>query len=340
MRVLKFLFLILFLLLALAGFIAWYNYNTLQDFLADFSDLSNFIEKVINKTFFYFSNAGSWNYLILLLMTASFIVFFILNDLLLEKVFHSRQKRSFIAGGFSTLMQRSSAIVLVVLEFILVANLVVLFYANRHMVTNLSDLKEPQTILLLGTNKKLRTGEGLNLYYTYRIEAVAKLYKMGKVKRIVISGDNGKAGYNEPADMQHSLLSKGVPAHLIQLDYAGFRTLDSVVRLKGHFGIRKALIVSQKFHIERALMLAWLYDVEAIGYPAEGGMTVNMAWRELLAKPKALLDVFVFNMQPRYGKTYAKASLDLQNHKDRSLVGVVLFFCLFAVLMVYFFFRD
>ena len=339
MRGLKFLFLLLFLLLTLAGFVAWYNYDNLEALLADFSDIGNFADKIIDKTLFYFSNAGSWNYLILLLMAASFTVLFILNDLLLEKVFHSRQKKSFIASGLSTLFQRSFSIALVVVEFILIANLVVLLYANRNMVTNLSDLKEQQTILLLGTNKKLRSGEGNNLYYTYRIEAVAKLYKLGKVKRIIISGDNGKAGYNEPADMQYSLQSKGVPAHLIQLDYAGFRTLDSVVRLKGHFGIKKALIVSQRFHVERALMLAWLYDVEATGFPAEGGMTVNMVWRELLAKPKALLDVFVFNMQPRYGKTYAKASLDLQNHKDRSLVGVVLFFCLFAVLMVYLFFR-
>ncbi len=324
----------------LAGIVAWYGYDTPQAFLSDLSDLGGLLTKAFEKAQFYFSNAGSWNYLILVLMIASFTVLFIINDLLLERLFHSRKKKSFVGGGIAWLMQRSFAIILVAAEFIVMANLVVLVYAHKNIVTQAAQLKEPQTILLLGTNKKLRTGNGANLYYTYRIDAVANLYREGKVKKIIISGDNGKAGYNEPADMQYSLLKKGVPAHLIHLDYAGFRTLDSVVRLKGHFGEKKALIVSQRFHIERALMLAWLYDVEATGFPAEGGLTVNMAWRELLAKPKALLDVFVFNMQPRYGKTYAKASLDLQNGKDRSLVGVVLFFCFFAVLMVYLFFRD
>jgi SanA protein len=340
MRGLKFLgFLLLWLLVVLAG-IAWYNYDSVQAFWAELADISQFLGNILEKVNFYFSNAGSWNYLILLLMISLLVVLFTLNDLWMGRYFKASKKKGFFSRGFSWFGQRVSAFVLLVLEFTIVANLVVWGYAHSKTVKNATALKEAQTILLLGTNKKLRDREGLNLYYTYRIDAVSDLYRKGKVKKIIISGDNSRVGYNEPADMRHSLLAKGVPAHLIELDYAGFRTLDSIVRLKGHFGERKALIVSQQFHVERALLLAWFYDVEATGFPAEGSPTMAMAWRELMAKPKALLDVFVFNMQPRYGKTYAKASLDMQHQKDQAFLGIVIFFCLFALLMAYLCYTD
>ena len=320
--------------------VAWYSYESPRAAIAGLSDFGHLFENLWNKLHFYFSEAGSWNYLILALMASVFTVLFVINNQLLERYFHSRDKKSFIGGGFAWLGQRSMAILLVGLEFTVLANAGVWFYARNKMADNPAALRETHNVLLLGTNKKLRTKEGNNVYYTYRIEAVTALYRQGKVKRIIISGDNNRAGYNEPADMKNSLLAKGLPAGLIELDYAGFRTLDSIVRLKGHFGIKDALIVSQRFHIERALLLAWFYDIEAIGFPAEGGLTVNMAWRELLAKPKALLDVFVFNMQPRYGKTYAKASVNLQDPRDRNFTGIVVVFCLFAIFMVYLFFND
>lgn len=340
MRGLKFLgFLFLWMLVVLAG-IAWYNYDSFQEFWSELNDIGQFGAVIRDKILFYFSHAGTWNYLILLFMFSLLVVMFIVNDLWMERYFHASKKEGFLSGGFAWFGQRASAFLLVGLEFVIIANLVVLGYAHSRTVRNPSELKEKQTVLLLGTNKKLRDREGVNLYYTYRIDAVSELYKKDKVKKIIISGDNSRVGYNEPADMRQSLLAKGVPAHLIELDYAGFRTLDSIVRLKGHFGVRQALIVSQQFHVERALLLAWFYDVEAIGYPAEGRATMAMAWRELLAKPKALLDVFVFNMQPRYGKTYAKATLDMGNQKDQTFVAVVAFFCFFAILMMYLGYTD
>lgn len=340
MRGLKFLgFLFLWLLVVLAG-IAWYNYDSFQDFWAELADISQFGAAIWDKTLFYFSNAGSWNYLILLFMFSLLVVLFTLNDLWLERYFNAGDKKGFLGGGFAWFGQRVTSFLLVGLEFVIIANLVVLTYAHSRTIHNPGELKEKQTVLLLGTNKKLRDREGLNLYYTYRIDAVSELYHKGKVKRIIISGDNSRVGYNEPADMRQSLLAKGVPGHLIELDYAGFRTLDSIVRLKGHFGVKNALIVSQQFHVERALLLAWFYEVEALGYPAEGSATMAMAWRELLAKPKALLDVFVFNMQPRYGKTYARASLDMENKKDQNFMAIVGFFCFFALLLVYLRYTD
>lgn len=340
MRGLKFLVFLLLCFFSLLAVAAWYNYDSLQALWVDLSDIGQVLDKVLEKIRFYFTYAGSWNYLILLLVAAVLMVLFTINDLMLEGWIQSRRKKDFISGGFSWLLQRSLSLVLVLVEMVLLINLLVWIYARERIIEDDRNLKEAQTVLLLGTNKNLRTGEGPNLYYTYRIEAVSELYRKGKIKRIIISGDNGKAGYNEPADMQYSLIQKGVPPHLIELDFAGFRTLDSIVRLKGHFKVQRALIVSQRFHVERALLLAWFYDVQAIGYPAEGSMTMAMAWRETMAKPKALLDVFIFNMQPKYGKTYAKASIDWQNPRDRNFAGIVLVFCLFAALMIFLFFHD
>lgn len=340
MRGLKFLGYLLLTLFMGVVLIASYTYESLQAFRADMTDVRSFLNKLMEKLGFYFSYAGSWNYLILVLLLAFLVVLFTINDLWLERYFHSRKQKNFFRFGYTWLLQRSGAMVLLLLELILLSNLFVWAYTRQGIISDFHSIKQPQTVLLLGTNKELRNGEGANLYYTYRIEAVSELYRQGKVKKIIISGDNGRLGYNEPADMRNSLLRKGVPVGIIELDYAGFRTLDSVVRLKGHFKVKDALIVSQRFHVERALLLAWLYDVDAIGYPAEGSMTLAMAGRELLAKPKALLDVFVFNMQPRYGKTYAKASVDLNNPKDRTFLGIVLFCCIFAGLMVYLFFND
>ena len=340
MKSLKFLgFLLCCLCIALLS-VGLYAYESPAALLAEMADLERFSNNSIEKIGYYFSNAGSWNYLILLLMAAFLLVLFVCNDLWLERYFHSRTSTGFLRSGFAWLGQRTAALFLVGVEVILLANLFVWGFAREKMVRDFKELPSTQTVLLLGTNKSLRDREGTNLYYTYRIDAVANLYKQGKVKRIIISGDNGHKGYNEPLDMQQSLIRKGVPASLIELDYAGFRTLDSIVRLKGHFKVKKALIVSQRFHVERALLLAWLYEVDALGYPAEGSMTPAMAARELLAKPKALLDVFVFNMQPRYGKTYAKASLEWSNPKDRNFAAIVGMCCLFAILMVFLFFRD
>ncbi|WP_017732449.1 SanA/YdcF family protein [Nafulsella turpanensis] len=340
MRGLKFLGYLLLCLLLGMTLLSWYNYGSLQVLLTEIKDFGNFINFVVEKVSFYFSYAGSWNYLILMLLLAFLVVLYTCNDLWLEKYLHSRKQKSFLRFGYTWLLQRSMAFVLLAIECVLIANLFVWSYTRQGIISDFTSIKHPQTVLLLGTNKELRNGEGANLYFTYRIDAVRELYRQGKVKKIIISGDNGRVGYNEPADMQNALLKKGVPASIIELDYAGFRTLDSVVRLKGHFKVKDALIVSQRFHIERALLLAWLYDIEAVGYPAEGSMTVAMAARELLAKPKALLDVFVFNMQPRYGKTYAKATVNLNDSKDRAFIGVVLFCCLFAGLMVWLFFND
>ena len=155
--------------------------------------------------------------------------------------------------------------------------------------------------LLLGTSPKLKNGNN-NLYFDYRILAAVELYKAGKIKYILISGDNRREEYNEPEEMKKALMQKGVPEKFIYLDYAGFRTLDSVVRAKEVFGQNQLTIISQRFHNERAIYLAEKNGINAIGYNAKdvnayAGMKTNI--RELLARVKMFIDLAI-DKQPHF----------------------------------------
>ena len=155
--------------------------------------------------------------------------------------------------------------------------------------------------LLLGTSRRTIAG-GPNRFYNARIEAAAKLFQSGKVKGILVSGDNATRWYNEPIAMRKDLIAAGVPAEFITLDYAGFRTLDSVVRAKEVFGQEHLIIVSQRFHAERAIFLARHFGIDAVGLAAEdpqdsGIMKVRA--REVLARLVAVLDI-VINRGPKF----------------------------------------
>jgi SanA protein len=155
--------------------------------------------------------------------------------------------------------------------------------------------------LLLGTSKFLPNGL-LNPYYEYRIEAALTLYRSGKIQYILVSGDNSTEHYNEPDKMKRDLIARGVPANKIFTDYAGFRTLDSIVRCKEVFGEDHITIISQPFHNERALFIANRKGITAIAFNAvdvnaENGFKVLM--REKMARVKMLFDLLL-NIKPKY----------------------------------------
>ena len=150
--------------------------------------------------------------------------------------------------------------------------------------------------LLLGTSPSSSDGRA-NLFYTTRIEATKILYEQGKIHRILVSGDNGTSSYNEPARMKESLIRAGIPEAVISLDYAGFRTLDSVIRAKEIFSLTGDItIISQPFQIERALFVAKSHGINAIGF---GAMNVSpliaprVYIREIFARWLALFDIWM-----------------------------------------------
>lgn len=173
--------------------------------------------------------------------------------------------------------------------------------ASSGIYTEISDIPSNNVGLLLGTSPKLKNGNN-NLYFDYRINAAAELYKAGKLNYILISGDNRKENYNEPEEMKKALIQKGVLEQSIYLDYAGFRTLDSVVRAKEVFGLNQLTIISQRFHNERAIYLAEKSGMNAIGFNAKdvdayAGLKTNI--RELFARVKMFIDLAI-NKQPHF----------------------------------------
>ncbi|MBP5511063.1 MAG: YdcF family protein [Kiritimatiellae bacterium] len=143
---------------------------------------------------------------------------------------------------------------------------------------------------------------GLNLFFLRRIEAAAELYKSGKVDCLIVSGDNHIKTYDEATDMKDALVRSGVPEDRVVCDYAGFRTLDSVVRAKKVFGLDSFVIVSQPDHVRRAVFLARGFGVDAYGYAAKDvnlRYSVKTRIREQFAKVAAVLDV-VIRRRPKF----------------------------------------
>jgi len=187
------------------------------------------------------------------------------------------------------------------IALLLVSNYIVTKAAKNKTFSTLSEIPKNKVGLVLGTSKYLKDGR-VNLYFTHRINATVQLFKSGKIDFVLISGDNGSVNYDEPNDFKNELLKKGIPEDKIFLDYAGFRTLDSVVRAKEIFSQNSITIISQEFHNERAIYLASKHAVIAVGYNAKD-VSLNYGFktqiREYLARTKAFLDI-VIGIEPKF----------------------------------------
>lgn len=142
-----------------------------------------------------------------------------------------------------------------------------------------------------------------NLYFRYRIDAAAELWRAGKVRCLLVSGDNREPNYNEPRRMRNALIEHGVPAEKIACDFAGLRTLDSVVRAREVFGVTEVTFISQRFQNERAIYLARAHGMDAVGYNArdvESSAGFKTKAREVGARVKMWLDVNVLGTRPRH----------------------------------------
>lgn len=173
--------------------------------------------------------------------------------------------------------------------------------ASDKVFESIEDIPHNKVGLLLGTIKTFQNGR-VNKYYTHRINAAVKLFKAGKIDYILVSGDNSTKAYDEPTDFMNDLIDKGIPKNRIYLDYAGFRTLDSVIRAKEIFGQSSFTVISQKFHNERAIYIANKNDLNVVAFNA---IDVNKAYgfktqiREKFARVKMMLDL-VTGKDPKF----------------------------------------
>lgn len=199
------------------------------------------------------------------------------------------------------IISRTLILFLFLIVGVVLMNQYILFQTKDFVYKNINDIPSRQVALVLGTSPYLANG-WKNYYFVNRIRATAELYKAGKIKQIILSGDNRKDDYNEPEEMRKELLKMGIPDSCMTSDYAGLRTLDSVVRAKKIFGQNSFTIISQEFHNYRSVFLAQYYGIDAIAYnaPHPNAVTMKTVVREWFARPKAILDLYIFKTNPRH----------------------------------------
>ena len=202
-------------------------------------------------------------------------------------------------------LRRFVRLALTGVAFVVACNLAVLVTAAGRVtpVGRAAEAPARRAAVVMGCVPKLAGGWD-NPYFTARIEAAAELWRAGKVEALIVSGDNHVEWYDEPTEMKAALVAAGVPEDRIVCDYAGFRTLDSVVRAKTIFGLDSFLVVSQDRHVRRATFLGRCKGLDAHGYAARGvpfgRLSSRTIVREPLARVAAVLDVLL-GRRPRFG---------------------------------------
>lgn len=172
--------------------------------------------------------------------------------------------------------------------------------SKERIFTDSDAIPPSYTAIVLGAS--VRSDGNLSLVLRDRVESALNLYNEGIVERFLLSGDNGTLSYNEPRAMKKFLIERGVPEAHIYLDYAGFDTYDSLYRAKAIFEVDEAIIVTQKFHLPRAVFIADRLGLEYYGYVADQHAYAHESSnknREMLANVKAYFEV-LFHKEPTY----------------------------------------
>jgi len=191
---------------------------------------------------------------------------------------------------------------LTTIVFILVANWWVVGSTTADIFSSYEQLPNNPVGLVLGTSRRLSSGAP-NPFFDNRMRTAADLFRMGKISHIIVSGDNRTRFYNEPLEMKNALVKLGVPDSAITLDYAGLRTLDSVIRSKEIFGQDHITIITQTFHSYRALFISHYYDIDAVALvisEPQQEVALNVHVREYFARAKAILDLYILKTAPRH----------------------------------------
>jgi SanA protein len=325
MKNLKFVFAFsfwLFLLVAIVMVIHFRDYQNAYEALKNLDPVKPLSKLEALRE--YFMHSDQWSKIYATIIVSVLMVLFVINDHWIKSSFkrmlQTLQNYSNSTAVLGWVVHKAAAAIMVAAQFIVIINIIIIMTTELYIFSLSNVIEEKKIALLLGTNKTLSDNKTPNLYYIYRINAAEELYKSGKTETIIISGDKNDNGYNEPMDMMRDLLKRGIPQHAIKLDYSGFRTLDSVYRLKYESDVNDVVIITQKFHLQRALFLAQFYNIKAVGFQAQGTMTRSMVKRELLAKPKVILDIFVFNMKPKNGKVITRQQVQFAKPQHKTLV--------------------
>lgn len=174
--------------------------------------------------------------------------------------------------------------------------------SEAYVYNNWSLLPDNDVGLVLGCSPFARNGKPNPQFYG-RIEAAVQLYQLGKIKHIIVSGANPDSTYNEPRQMWRELTKAGIPSNVITMDFAGFRTFDSVARAQAVFNLERVTIITQQYHAYRAVFIAKKLHMRVIGYAApsdEIGFFTRTYFREIFARVKSVLDIYLLSTAPKF----------------------------------------
>lgn len=172
--------------------------------------------------------------------------------------------------------------------------------ARGRVYSDVNKVPKYRVALVLGAG--IKPNGRLSQSLESRVKTAIKLYKAGKVEKLLMSGDNRVSHYNEPKRMCDYAIRRGVPAEDVVMDYAGRRTYDSAYRAKHIFGLNKMIVVTQAFHMDRALFLCSKVGIDACGVEAAVDGNLKAKVREVPACLGALIDVSIRHPQPIMGK--------------------------------------
>ena len=191
-------------------------------------------------------------------------------------------------------------------------------YKSRHKIfTNVENITNKDFAIVLGAAIKNDNQPGK--YLKYRLDDVATLYHLGKIKKILISGDNGENAHDEISVMNNYLVKKGVPQDIIFGDYAGFDTYSTMERADKVFYIKNAIVVTQGFHLSRSLYIARVKGIDAIGFATRHSFGRRRYFlREYFATIKSFFDCALNRKSKYYGKiedTDGKSNIKIEQLK-------------------------
>jgi SanA protein len=174
------------------------------------------------------------------------------------------------------------------------------YKAQYNIFSNIDEVQKTEFALVLGA--AINNNNKPSSYLKYRLDDVVDLYKAQKIEKVLISGDNGEDAYDEISVMNNYLVQNGIPQSVIYGDYAGFDTYSSMERAKKIFGIKKAIIVSQGFHLPRSLYIANQKGMSVTGYATKQSFGKRQYFiREYFATIKSFFDCFLHRKPKYYG---------------------------------------
>ena len=197
--------------------------------------------------------------------------------------------------------------ILIILGVILLTTFVYVMGINYYVkytvmdkIKKTTEVKDIDTIIVLGA--KVYDDGRLSLMLKDRLDKTIEVYNELDINKIIVSGDSEDSDYDETSWMKEYLISNGIPEENIEVDIYGLSTYDSIYRLKNVYDIKKAIIITQKYHLYRSLYIANSLDIEAYGIPASGehyfGQNIREL-REILARNKDFL-TSLFNIKSKY----------------------------------------